>query len=385
MFGVIDIGSNTIRLSLYKNVDNIVEPMMNKKRVAGLASYVDDNNIMTQKGIEKAVSVLNEYNKVIEAVGVKKVFVFATASLRNIDNTKEVLKTIEEQTGMNVNVLSGEEEGYYDFVGATQKTNIDEGIIMDIGGGSTELTFVRDKKIEKVVSIPMGSLNTYRKYVKNLIPTKNEEKKIKQSIVNELEKITLPDMEFKYTEAYGIGGSIRGAFKLNRDFFELDNNEQRLERKSIKRLINIFEDKPHIAVSEILEVVPDRIHTVLTGMIMLKTIMKFYGCKTVELCKWGVREGYLIDNIKKEKNYIKEDANKQKVKSDIVEKETELERKDTNSDIAQKNINELKNSEKNKKIEKNSTKELGDNVKNQESNSEVLKDNIKIVKDNGKK
>ena len=80
MFGVIDIGSNTIRLSVYKNVDNIVEPMMNKKRVAGLASYVDDNNIMTQKGIEKAVSVLNEYNKVIEAVGVKKVFVFATAS-----------------------------------------------------------------------------------------------------------------------------------------------------------------------------------------------------------------------------------------------------------------------------------------------------------------
>lgn len=301
MFGVIDIGSNTIRLSLYKIFDKVVEPMMNKKRVVGLASYVDDNNNMTLKGIEKAISVLNEYNKIIQAIEAKKIFVFATASLRNIDNTDEVLKIIEEQTGMRVNVLSGKEEGYYDFVGATQKTDISEGIILDIGGGSTELTFVKDKEIAQVVSIPIGSLNTYRKYVKSLIPTKNEEKKIKQCIVAELEKVNVPKEDYKGVSVYGIGGSIRGAVKLNKDFFEMDDNNEKLERKNIKKMIDIFEEKPKIAVSEILEVVPDRIHTLSTGMIILKTIMKFYECKTVELCKWGIREGYLVVNINKDK------------------------------------------------------------------------------------
>lgn len=331
MFGVIDIGSNTIRLSLYKVLDKVVEPMMNKKRVVGLASYIDDNNNMTQKGIEKAVSVLNEYNKIIQAIEAKKIFVFATASLRNIDNTDEVLKIIEEQTGMSVNVLSGKEEGYYDFVGATQKTDITEGIILDIGGGSTELTFVKNKEIGQVVSIPIGSLNTYRKYVKNLIPTKNEEKKIKQCIVAELEKINVSKEDFKDVSVYGIGGSIRGAVKLNKDFFEMDDNNQKLERKNIKKMIDIFEEKPKIAVSEILEVVPDRIHTLSTGMIILKTIMKFYGCKTVELCKWGIREGYLVANLKKESSKECSRENNGQVINDkekIEQQETELKSED---------------------------------------------------------
>ena len=61
MYGVIDIGSNTIRLSLYEVKDSVIRPMLNKKRVVGLASYIDDNGILTHKGIEKAIDTLNEY------------------------------------------------------------------------------------------------------------------------------------------------------------------------------------------------------------------------------------------------------------------------------------------------------------------------------------
>ena len=203
--------------------------------------------------------------------------------------------------------------------------------VIDIGGGSTELTFVKNKEIGQVVSIPIGSLNTYRKYVKNLIPTKNEEKKIKQCIVAELEKINVSKEDFKDVSVYGIGGSIRGAVKLNKDFFEMDDNNQKLERKNIKKMIDIFEEKPKIAVSEILEVGPDRIHTLSTGMIILKTIMKFYGCKTVELCKWGIREGYLVANLKKESsNECSRENNGQVIndKEKIEQQETELKSED---------------------------------------------------------
>lgn len=319
MFGVIDIGSNTIRLSLYEVEDDKIKPMLNKKRVVGLASYIDDNGFLIEKGVEKAINTLNEYNEIIERIGLENLFVFATASLRNIHNTEEVVNEIENKTNLKINVISGEEEGFYDFIGATYKTNVNNGIILDIGGGSTEIIFVMDKKIEKIVSLPIGSLNMYQKHVDKLIPTKEESKKIKKRIIDELEKIDLD--RNSYSEIYGIGGSIRGASKINRDFFEIKSDNKEISRKNIKRLIDIFMEKPNIAVSEILEVVPDRIHTVPTGMIILKTIMKFYNCKIVRLCEYGIREGYLIDKVINNKNIIyvnKENEDNNKVDSCLM-------------------------------------------------------------------
>ncbi len=74
MFGVIDIGSNTIRLSLYEVEDDKIKPMLNKKRVVGLASYIDDNGILIEKGVEKAINTLNEYNEIIERIGLENLF-----------------------------------------------------------------------------------------------------------------------------------------------------------------------------------------------------------------------------------------------------------------------------------------------------------------------
>ncbi|MGN0144949.1 MAG: phosphatase [Clostridium sp.] len=319
MFGVIDIGSNTIRLSLYEVEDSMIRPMLNKKRVVGLASYINDNGILSDKGIEKAIDTLNEYNMIIERIGLKKLFVFATASLRNIKNTEEAVKKIQNETNIDINVISGEKEAFYDYVGVTYKKDINNGIILDIGGGSTEIVFVKNKNIEKSLSIPIGSLNMYKKYVKRLIPTQEEGKKIKKDVLEELKKIDLENND--YSEMYGIGGSVRGTFKLSQDFFELEKDNKEITRKNIKKLIDIFEDKPQIAISEILEIVPDRIHTIPTGMIILKTIMKFYNCKVIKLSEYGVREGYLIDNVINNKSQYKkdesskEDANAEK-KSD---------------------------------------------------------------------
>ncbi|MGM9934478.1 MAG: phosphatase [Clostridium sp.] len=235
----------------------------------------------------------------------KKIFVFATASLRNIKNTEEAVKKIQDETNINIDLISGEKEAFYDYVGAAYKKDINSGIILDIGGGSTEIVFVKNKNIEKSVSIPIGSLNMYRKYVKRLIPTQDQGKKIKKDVLEELEKIDLKNND--YTDMYGIGGSIRGTFKLSQDFFELEKDNKEVTRKNIKKLIDIFEDKPEIAISEILEVVPDRIHTIPTGMIILKTIMKFYGCKVVKLSEYGIREGYLIENVINNKDEHKKD------------------------------------------------------------------------------
>ena len=147
LYGVIDIGSNTIRLVLYKLKGGVLLPMLNKKVAAGLAAYIEKDGHMTRKGIEKTVEVLYEFSQALDNVNAEAVYAFATASLRNITNSKEVVAEVSDRSGFDIRVLSGDEEATFDFYGATRITGEPDGFIADIGGGSTELVFYNEKEI----------------------------------------------------------------------------------------------------------------------------------------------------------------------------------------------------------------------------------------------
>ena len=205
-------------------------------------------------------------------------------------------------------MLSGEQEAFYDFVGAKHAIDINQGLIIDIGGGSTELIFVNNGQAEKTISMPIGSLNMYTEYIEKLLPTKEQSKKIKKVVENKLEKIKLSNYE--YPMAYGIGGTTRGTCKLSNDMFDNLPENKKVPIRNIKKIIKLFKDDYKGAISEILEVVPDRIHTIIPGMIILKTIMKYYKCEMLTISQFGIREGYIIENVINNKLCKEEKAKK---------------------------------------------------------------------------
>ena len=99
LYCVIDIGSNTIRLVVYRVDDGKIKAILNNKYTAGLAGYVDDKNFMSQKGINKLITILKEFKEVIAALPDCRVYPFATASLRNIVNTEQVLELVYQELG----------------------------------------------------------------------------------------------------------------------------------------------------------------------------------------------------------------------------------------------------------------------------------------------
>ena len=94
-YGVIDVGANTIRLCIYEVEDGRIKSLFNNKTTAGLIGYVDGGEL-TRKGIKKACDVLSAYKEMASHAKIKELFVFATASLRNISNTDEAIETIYE-------------------------------------------------------------------------------------------------------------------------------------------------------------------------------------------------------------------------------------------------------------------------------------------------
>ena len=147
MYAVIDIGSNTIRLVLYKIENNQIKSLLNKKSPAGLAGYINKDRCLKKSGIRKAVAVLSEFKEILDHMTIQEVFPFATASLRNINNAPEVLEAIRENCGFEVRILSGEEEAIFDYYGALQAMEMDKGLLTDIGGGSTEIVRLENGKI----------------------------------------------------------------------------------------------------------------------------------------------------------------------------------------------------------------------------------------------
>jgi exopolyphosphatase/guanosine-5'-triphosphate,3'-diphosphate pyrophosphatase len=296
MYGIVDIGSNTIRLSVYKVQNNGFKSMFSKKSMAGLIGYVDEAGNMSGKGIAKAVSVLNDFKRILDNIEVKEVYMFATAALRNINNSGYAMYEICRLTGFDIELISGEQEAVYDYIGATHHIYVpSKGMVMDIGGGSTELVFYSEREIKKSLSIPFGSLNCYSMYVEKLLPGKIEIKKIQAVLKEELNNIDPPEGE--YPVVCGIGGTIRAACKLNNDFFSMPGSNRQVDVANIGEIIKILREENRDNIHKILKIVPDRIHTIIPGMTILKTITKHFNTETVLVSEYGLREGYLYRKL----------------------------------------------------------------------------------------
>lgn len=292
---VIDMGSNTVRLSIYKVGEGKLQTLFTVKETAGLVNYIRDEK-MTEDGLAKAIHVLNHFKTILEQFSVDQTAVFATASLRSIKNQEDVLKIIYEKTGYEIDVLSGHEEAVCDFYGIIRGYEQADGLVFDIGGGSTEIISFEQKNPCIFESINIGSLKLYRDYVGKIIPKKKEIEKIQRKIRKEFKVLLGCGMfakDYRKTQVIGVGGSARALLKIVNEFFDKEIENRKIKAGEINELVEMAENKDTGFYKLILKLCPDRIHTLIPGMLILQNIVKETKVKEIEISRYGVREGYL--------------------------------------------------------------------------------------------
>ncbi len=211
-YAVIDIGSNTIRLSVYKAEGESFILLFSDKANAGLAGYIK-KKIMTKEGIDRACIALEKFKKLLSQFTVESVSVIATAALRNVDNSKEAVKEISDRTGYSVELISGHEEALLGYYGVLSEQRINEGYIIDIGGGSAEITYITKGMPSTAVSLPVGSLNLYSKFGKGFLPNEKEFRKMSEFVSDTLKNYCIDDYP-KLQTAVCVGGTARAALRL---------------------------------------------------------------------------------------------------------------------------------------------------------------------------
>lgn len=292
--GIIDIGSNSIRLTVYEVEGHAFRILFREKVMAGLASYVEDG-ALSAEGIESACSGLLEFRATLETLKIENVAVFATASLRNISNTEQALAIIHAATGFSVDVISGEEEALLGYTGVMEDLRIESGAFLDVGGASTEVVSFEEGIITNSASFPIGSLSLYKRCVKNILPGEGSLQKLQGAISQ-----TIDPRENNISPrvlVVGVGGTARATLKLARHCFNLPKNRQGITAEQLDELTAFLCSGTKDATNLILRHEADRIHTLIPGMLILQHAFHLFSAKQLIVSKYGVREGYLCQRI----------------------------------------------------------------------------------------
>ena len=295
-YAVIDVGSNTMRLSVYKHENDSIERLISQKEVVGLVQYIEDG-VMETEGIGRMIETLSSFQSIARKFAEPaNTRVFSAAALRCAQNRDQIISQVRESTGITIDLISGEEEARLDYVGVARWSTCGEGMILDIGGASAELVRMSDGHPSALVSLPIGCLSLHRKYVSRVLPTDSEYKAIKKAVREQFDAIHwTPDAACAIL--FGVGGTIRALAKLIRHLSMTSPGVKEIPVKTALEAIKLLRKNSPGMLDAVYKTSPERIPTLIPGLAIFKEAAKRFGCESLIASEYGVREGYLIDRM----------------------------------------------------------------------------------------
>lgn len=292
---IIDIGSNSIRLTLYEIEGDSFKILFKEKFMAGLAAYVKDG-ILSAEGIECAYTGLLNFKEMLESLDIEHVAVFATASLRNIENTEEALSAVKAATGYSVEIVGGKEEAMLGCTGAMQDVHFTGGAFIDIGGASTEIVSFENGHPIAWDSFQVGSLSLYVECVKKILPGEGSLKRMHKVITNTIHKKGSFTFD-KRSPLVCVGGTARAVLKIAKKLYNLPVDCRTVSKEQLKDICYRLYRGDRTAADLVLKIEPDRIHTIVPGLMIMEHVFRLFDSDEIVVSKYGVREGYLCQKI----------------------------------------------------------------------------------------
>lgn len=299
---IIDIGSNSARLvisHIYKN--GAYNMVYNQKEALRLSQKVDEKNMLTEAAFSSTIETMKSFAYMCKIYQADKTIAVATAAIRNAANGAELVARVAEETGIQLHIISGNTEAYISYLGVINTLNVKDGIIFDLGGGSTELILFKNRKILESVSLPIGAVNTTSMFnTRNVMPA-NVFSDVSFFITSRLEKY--PWLKQNGLPLIGVGGTARTVAKIIQrekkypatkihnysyttqtycSFFNRLRNTNLEQRKKISGLSS------------------ERSDIILAGSSIISCLLEATGAKKLITSGCGLREGLFFDYYSKE-------------------------------------------------------------------------------------
>ena len=298
--GVIDIGSNTVHLLVVDaHYGAAPIPATKHKIVLRLAEHVDDEGAIDEGGAADLSRFVTECLEVAEEQGVEEILAFATSAIREAPNGEEVLERVRSETGVDLQVLSGTDEARLTFLAARRWVGWSAGrlLVIDIGGGSLELTLGDDEEPDVAKSLLLGAGRVTREMLAGDPPSAEDVKVARRAVRATLAKEIRP-----YAKA-ATPDSVVGTSKTMRSLARIAGAAPSADGPYVTRTLHIDDVRDTIATvtpmtakerSGLPGVSAARAQQILAGGIVAEAAMDLLGVEQLSICPWALREGVLL-------------------------------------------------------------------------------------------
>ncbi|MEU0653510.1 Ppx/GppA phosphatase family protein [Streptomyces albogriseolus] len=301
--GVLDVGSNTVHLLVVDAHPGARPlPAHSHKTELRLAQLLDADGSIGPDGVDRLVSVLHEALQAAEDKGVEELLPFATSAVRDASNADDVLGRVREETGVELQVLSGEEEAKLTFLAARRWFGWSSGklLVIDIGGGSLEIAYGMDEEPDAAVSLPLGAGRLTAGWLPGDPPEAEDVRALRRHVrtgiarsVGDFSRFGAPDHVVATSKTFkqlarlaGAPGSAEGPYV-----------QRELKRESLEAWVPRLAGMTAAERAELPGVSEARAGQLLAGAMVAEGAMDLFGVERLEICPWALREGVILRRL----------------------------------------------------------------------------------------
>ncbi|WP_342435697.1 Ppx/GppA phosphatase family protein [Paenibacillus sp. FSL L8-0436] len=301
--GIIDIGSNSIRLVIYDTTRQGGYKIIKEcKYSARLSEKITKEGRLERKDMDTIIPVLRQFKEICSAFEVDRIRAGATAAIRNAANSSEIITYLSEASLIPIEVISGYQEAYFGFLGVINAFDVQDGFVIDIGGGSTEVTLFRGRRYQHSISFPFGAVNTNLMFSHQGNWNSEQVKKLQAYVTGRL-----VEHEWLGTSAglplYGLGGTLRSLGKLDqkmREYSLPNSHGYVLSSETIDRFMEILPDTPYEKRKDMEGLSKSRADIIVSGLVIFHTVYNYIRASQALISGEGLREGMLHDLLNPE-------------------------------------------------------------------------------------
>ncbi|AZN40233.1 Ppx/GppA family phosphatase [Paenibacillus albus] len=292
--GIIDIGSNSIRLVVYeRTVGGANRVIDGSKHSARLSEQLDEAGALPEQSIDELVDMMNHFRLICAHHRTGHIRAVATAAIRNATNQSHILHRVEAESGLTIELLSGEQEADYGYLGMINSMATENGFLIDIGGGSTEVSLFKNRKLVHAISFPFGCVSMTKRYAKGGMLSDQQLKELEKHIEDKVEQETWlrnsPNLPL-----VGIGGTARALGKVHQAHVKYpfpSTNNYPIDAASTDELFELLRQQPLDKRNKVPGLSKERVDIIVPGIAILRTIYRAIGASHYLICAAGLRDG----------------------------------------------------------------------------------------------
>lgn len=307
--GVIDIGSNTVRLVIWdiygKGFYRIVDEIKSNIR---LGDTLDENNIIPSEKVTELTETLKRYEEFNRSLKTDRIITVASEAIRNSLNRDEIIKIIEENTNLKPIILDDTSEAHLDYRGVTGSMVLENSLLVDISGTNTELTWIVNNQQKEYAFLPFGTINLTKRFGLSSLVTAENHKNLEEFLKDSIEQIPwLKNPEFN--KIVLVGGSARTIARIDRyrKRYPLSiTHNYTMSDLDINDLYYSVLTKDIRQRNKINGLNKDRSDIILAALAILFSIQKVTNVQEFRISGKGLREGILYEHIHSNMEYIED-------------------------------------------------------------------------------